>query len=187
MAKNNYPQQYDCILSADGKPYSVSALVDKVRSLAEWYAHKKGHSMRKEDVEDLAGEVNLLIATYFTKKFDSTKAPVEAWLRKLVFREGSDLLRKIISAEKFLRDAKEKIVEEPYCAGVESELIAKETQKEWNGHLSSMDKEKRSCLQMHYEGHKSGVIADKLGLPKDKVYRTVCRELKAFKKKMDLE
>ena len=187
MKNNNYPMQYDCILSADGKRYSVSALVNKVRSLAEWYARKRGHSMGEEDVKDLVGEVNLLIAMYFTKKYDSTKSPVEAWLSSIVYNEGSDMLKKIISKENFLRSAKETFVDEPYSEGVESELITKESRKEWNRYLSSVDEQKRSCMQMHYEGYKSGEIAEKLSMPKDKVYRTVCREKKALKKKLDLE
>ena len=187
MKNNNNPKQYDCILSADGKRYSVSALVNKVRSLAEWYARNWGHSMREEDVEEVVGEVNLLIAMYFTQKYDSTKSPVEAWLRRIVFHEGSDMLRKIISKDNFLRNAKDSFVEEPYSEGVESELIAKETRKEWNRYLSSVDEQKRSCMQMHYEGYKSGEIAEKLGISDDKVYRTVCREKKALKKKLDLE
>lgn len=187
MAKNNKIQQYDCILSADGKRYSVKALVNKVRSLAEWYARHWGHSMREEDVKDLEGEANVLIALYFTEKYDSTKGSLDAWLRRIIFREGSDMLRRIISEENFLRRAREAYVDEPYSEGVESELIAKETRAEWNSYLSSVDEEKRSCMQMHYEGYKSGEIADKLGIPDDKVYRTVCREKKALKKKLDLE
>lgn len=180
--KTAYIQQRDCMLSADGKNFSIRAISATIYDMAHRFAHTKGHSMDEYDIENLAQDVWTKVWSNFFTKYDSTKAPVEAWLWKIVWREGCDNLRDIIQNDLLHTGGMDECLEVASYDNIEETVNSHFQATAWSRHIAAMDETKRKCMQMYADGYKSGEIAEILGIPADKVYRDICREKKKLGK-----
>ena len=120
--RNSMKQSYDCILSADGKAFSYTEILNLIRSMAIYFAKKRGHSMTQDHINDLVGLVEEKVAEQFSVKYDSTHGPVKPWISRIVFNEGNDLLRDIIRRNAVYADYESEISEKSYSGAADDEL-----------------------------------------------------------------
>ena len=66
--RNSMKQSYDCILSADGKAFSYTEILNLIRSMANYFANKRGHSMNQDHIDDLVGLVEEKVAEQLDEK-----------------------------------------------------------------------------------------------------------------------
>lgn len=181
MRNYNSGAQRNTILSADGKAYSICNLNSTISEMSERFARTKGHSMDSYDIEDLVQETWCKVLGYFPR-YDSTQSPVEAWLWRIVYREGCDILRKRIRQDSFHRgdDYYESV---PEKIGLPDEIADSHFRmSEFNARLGCLDKIKQDCVRLQNDGYKPKEIARILRIPVDKVYRELCRAKKKLGK-----
>ncbi len=184
MASQSLSQR-NCILSADGKPFSVPALLSMVSSMATSYVRYKGYSMQMEDIQEVVSEVSLIISQKFSTRYNTSKGSVDAWLFRIVCNEVNTVMHQIISRMNKLSALQDYYGNERLSEDADAWLIASETKKEFDNYLSSVSVFKSSCMSLRYEGYESGEIADELGVDDNKIYRTVHRERKVLKARFD--
>ena len=168
----------NCFTSADGKRFDAQDILDKVNLAARRFARAKGHSLREEDIEDIAMEAIMKVQTGYGR-YDSSR-PMEPWLRAIVFREGCDLLRKEIRETEGRRRMLDEMDGEPYGDYADAHVIRKENRQQFYRYLASIqDGQKRECMRLAGLEHwKPAEIAKELGWPSNKVHRMLCREKK---------
>ena len=172
MRNYNSGAQRNTILSADGKAYSICNLNSTINGLSKRFARTKGHSMDRDDIDDLVQET-------WWKVLGSS---VEAWLWRIVYREGCDILRKRIRQDCFHcgDDYYESV---PGKIGLPDEIADRHFRmSEFNARLGCLDKIKQDCVRLQNDGYKPKEIARILQIPVDKVYRELCRAKKKLGK-----
>lgn len=169
-------------VSADGKSFSAQYILDVVTKLAKKFARTKGHTLRVEDIDDIAMEAIVKVQAGFGR-YDSSR-PLEPWLGTIVYREGCDLLRAQIRETEGRRRMLDEMDGEPYGDYTDAYVIRKENEEQFGRYLTSIeDEQKRECMRLAGVEHwKPAEIAKELGWPADKVHRTVCREKKKLEK-----
>ena len=168
--------------SADGKSFDAQYIMDKVYQAARKFARTKGHTLREEDVEDIAMKALCDKVQSGFSSYDSS-LPLEPWLGTIVFRVGCDWLSKEIRETECRRRMLDEMDGEPYGDYTDAYVIRKENEEQYSRYLASIeDEQKRECMRLAGEHWKPAEIAKELGWPADKVHRTVCREKKKLEK-----
>ena len=169
--------------SADGKSFDAQYIMDKVYQAARKFARTKGHTLREEDVEDIAMKALCDKVQSGFSSYDSS-LPLEPWLGTIVFRVGCDWLSKEIRETECRRRMLDEMDGEPYGDYTDAYVIRKENEEQFARYLASIeDEQKRECMRLAGEHWKPAEIARELGWPADKVHRTVCREKKKLEDK----
>ena len=172
-------QSQDCIYSADGKCFSLKEILNDIRIMIAGYARKRGRSMKEAHLADLFSIMEEKVAVEFSAKYSTSQGPLKPWLSRIVTNEGNDLLRRIIREQEALK-ASEKQKVKRYDADADDELNYGELKSRWERFLATLEGEKRIIMQWSSEGMKPREIAEELGIPAEKVHRTLCRERNRF-------
>ena len=180
--RNSMKQSYDCILSADGKAFSYTEILNLIRSMANYFANKRGHSMNQDHIYDLVGLVEEKVAEQFSVKYDSTRGPVKPWISRIVFNEGNDLLHDIIRRKEVYADYESEIKGERYSGSTDDELNLSELESKWQSYLGTLEGDKRNIMQWTRDGLKPAEIAQELGITPERVYQVLCKERKNLTK-----
>ena len=171
----------NCYTSADGKSFDAKYIWAMVNLAARKFVRTKGHSLREEDIYDIAMEAIVKVQSGFGR-YDSSR-PLQPWLATIVFREGCDWLSKEIRETDCRRRMLDETDGEPYGDYTDAYVIRKENEERFGRYLESIeDEQKRECMRLAGEHWKPAEIAKELGWPADKVHRTVCREKKKLEK-----
>ena len=180
--RNGMKQSCNCILSADGKAFSYAEILNLIRSMATYFAKKRGHSMTQAHIGDLVGLVEEKVAEQFSVKYDSTRGPVKPWISRIVFNEGNDLLRDIIRRNAVYTNYESEISENSYSGAADDELCVNELEEKWQNYLSHLEGDKRKIMQWTRDGLKPAEIAEELGIAPERVYSVLCKERKVLAK-----
>lgn len=175
-------QSCNCILSADGKAFSYTEILNLIRTMAIYFAKKRGHSMTQDHIDDLVGLVEEKVAEQFSVKYDSTRGPVKPWISRIVFNEGNDLLRDIIRRNAVYADYQSEISEKSYSSASDDELFVNELEDKWHSYLSHLESDKRNIMQWTRDGLIPAEIAQELGITPERVYQVLCKERKNLTK-----
>lgn len=176
--RNSMKQSSNCILSADGKAFSCTEILNLIRNMAVCFANKRGYSMSQDHIDDLVGLVAEKVAEQFSVKYDSTRGPVKPWISRIVFNEGNDLLHGIIRRKEVYADFESEIKGERYSGSTDDELNLSELEGKWQSYLSTLEGDKRNIMQWSCEGMKPAEIAQELGIAPERVYQVLCKERK---------
>jgi len=178
--RNGMKQSCNCILSADGKAFSYTEILNLIRSMAIYFAKKRGHSMTQDHIDDLVGLVEEKVAEQFSVKYDSTRGPVKPWISRIVFNEGNDLLHDIIRRKALYDNYESEISAKSYSGAADDELFVNELEDKWQSYLSHLEGDKRNIMQWTRDGLKPAEIAEELGLAPERVYSVLCKERKVL-------
>ena len=180
--RNGMKQSCNCILSADGKAFSYAEILNLIRTMAIYFAKKRGHSMTQDHIDDLVGLVEEKVAEQFSVKYDSTRGPVKPWISRIVFNEGNDLLHDIIRRKALYDNYESEISEKSYSGTADDELCVNELEDKWHSYLSHLEGDKRKIMQWTRDGLKPAEIAEELGIAPERVYSVLCKERKVLAK-----
>ena len=178
--RRSMKQSSNCILSADGKAFSYTEILNLIRSMAIYFARKRGRSMTHDHIDDLVGLVVEKVAEQFSVKYDSTRGPVKPWITRIVFNEGNDLLHDIIRRKQVYADYELEISEKRYSGAADDELNLSELESKWQCYLGTLEGDKRNIMQWTRDGLKPAEIADELGIAPERVYSVLCKERKVL-------
>lgn len=180
--RRSMKQSSNCILSADGKAFSYTEILSLIRTMANYFANKRGHSMTQDHIDDLVGLVVEKVAEQFSVKYDSSRGPVKPWITRIVFNEGNDLLRDIIRRKAVYADYESEISEKSYSGATDDELYVNELEDKWQSYLSHLEGDKRNIMQWTRDGLKPAEIAEELGITPERVYSVLCKERKKLER-----